>query len=76
MDWLRVVLDEGHTIRNPNALQTKAVLELKAERKWVLTGRSQGTSGFYFAQILVTFNLTFKIFNQNFIMLSRKMKTY
>ncbi|XP_071803107.1 helicase-like transcription factor [Asterias amurensis] len=38
VDWLRVVLDEGHTIRNPSALQTKAVLELKAERKWVLTG--------------------------------------
>ncbi|RXM27412.1 Helicase-like transcription factor [Acipenser ruthenus] len=38
VDWLRVVLDEGHTIRNPNALQTKAVLDLKAERRWVLTG--------------------------------------
>ncbi|XP_053565972.1 helicase-like transcription factor isoform X2 [Bombina bombina] len=36
--WLRVVLDEGHTIRNPNAQQTKAVLSLKAERRWVLTG--------------------------------------
>ncbi|XP_041125976.1 helicase-like transcription factor [Polyodon spathula] len=38
VDWLRVVLDEGHTIRNPNALQTKAVLDLKAERRWILTG--------------------------------------
>ncbi|XP_078266571.1 helicase-like transcription factor isoform X3 [Rhinoraja longicauda] len=36
--WLRVVLDEGHTIRNPNAQQTKAALTLTAERRWVLTG--------------------------------------
>ncbi|XP_078061506.1 helicase-like transcription factor [Mustelus asterias] len=36
--WLRVVLDEGHTIRNPNAQQTKAALSLTAERRWVLTG--------------------------------------
>ncbi|XP_071999196.1 helicase-like transcription factor isoform X1 [Engystomops pustulosus] len=36
--WLRVVLDEGHTIRNPNALQTKAVHSLDAVRRWVLTG--------------------------------------
>ncbi|XP_063772026.1 helicase-like transcription factor [Pseudophryne corroboree] len=36
--WLRVVLDEGHTIRNPNAQQTKAVHSLDAERRWVLTG--------------------------------------
>ncbi|XP_075412023.1 helicase-like transcription factor isoform X2 [Tenrec ecaudatus] len=36
--WLRVILDEGHAIRNPNAQQTKAVLNLEAERRWVLTG--------------------------------------
>ncbi|XP_018424390.1 PREDICTED: helicase-like transcription factor [Nanorana parkeri] len=36
--WLRVVLDEGHTIRNPNAQQTKAVHNLDSERRWVLTG--------------------------------------
>nr|XP_020637516.1 helicase-like transcription factor isoform X1 [Pogona vitticeps] len=38
LKWLRVVLDEGHTIRNPNAQQTKAVLDLDAQRKWILTG--------------------------------------
>ncbi|XP_033759478.1 helicase-like transcription factor [Pecten maximus] len=38
VDWLRVVLDEGHAIRNPNAQQTKAICQLKAERKWILTG--------------------------------------
>ncbi|KAM5165125.1 helicase-like transcription factor [Mantella aurantiaca] len=36
--WLRIVLDEGHTIRNPNAQQTKAVHNLDSERRWVLTG--------------------------------------
>ncbi|OPL32648.1 helicase-like factor transcription, partial [Mytilus galloprovincialis] len=35
---LRIVLDEGHAIRNPNAQQTKAICALKAERKWILTG--------------------------------------
>ncbi|KAM9316484.1 helicase-like transcription factor [Gastrophryne carolinensis] len=38
ISWLRVVLDEGHTIRNPNAQQTKAVHSLDSERRWVLTG--------------------------------------
>ncbi|XP_054839603.1 helicase-like transcription factor [Eublepharis macularius] len=36
--WLRVVLDEGHTIRNPKAQQTKAILDLDAQRRWILTG--------------------------------------
>jgi len=38
IDWLRIVLDEGHMIRNPNAQQTKAICQLKAQRKWILTG--------------------------------------
>ncbi|XP_044288688.1 helicase-like transcription factor isoform X2 [Varanus komodoensis] len=38
LKWLRVVLDEGHTVRNPNTQQTKAVLELDAQRRWILTG--------------------------------------
>lgn len=38
INWLRVVLDEGHNIRNPNALQSKAALELMAERRWILSG--------------------------------------
>ncbi|KAM9777496.1 helicase-like transcription factor [Neosynchiropus ocellatus] len=36
--WLRVVLDEGHVVRNPNAQMSKAALELKAQRRWVLSG--------------------------------------
>ncbi|XP_062381444.1 helicase-like transcription factor [Sardina pilchardus] len=38
VSWLRVVLDEGHVVRNPNALQSRAVLGLNAERRWVLSG--------------------------------------
>lgn len=36
--WLRVILDEGHTIRNPHTRLTKAMAELEAKRRWVLTG--------------------------------------
>ncbi|NXI96980.1 HLTF factor, partial [Psophia crepitans] len=36
--WLRIVLDEGHTIRNPSAQQTKAAFNLEGHRRWVLTG--------------------------------------
>ncbi|XP_058471850.1 helicase-like transcription factor [Solea solea] len=36
--WLRVVLDEGHVVRNPNAQMSKAVLDLKASRRWILSG--------------------------------------
>ncbi|XP_028294636.1 helicase-like transcription factor isoform X3 [Gouania willdenowi] len=38
ISWLRVVLDEGHVIRNPNAQMSKAVLQLRAQRRWVLSG--------------------------------------
>ncbi|KAK7904076.1 hypothetical protein WMY93_016683 [Mugilogobius chulae] len=38
INWLRVVLDEGHFIRNPNAQMSKATLELKASRRWILSG--------------------------------------
>lgn len=40
ISWLRVVLDEGHIIRNPNAQMSKAVLGLKAQRRWILSGIS------------------------------------
>jgi len=36
--WLRIILDEGHTIRNPQTRLTKAMIDLAAERRWVLTG--------------------------------------
>lgn len=36
--WLRLVLDEGHTIRNASTQTSKAVFSVKADRKWVVTG--------------------------------------
>jgi SWI/SNF-related matrix-associated actin-dependent regulator of chromatin subfamily A3 len=36
--WRRVVLDEGHTIRNPNTKKAVAACSLVALSRWVLTG--------------------------------------
>jgi SWI/SNF-related matrix-associated actin-dependent regulator of chromatin subfamily A3 len=36
--WRRVVLDEGHSIRNPKAKRTVAVGNLMAQSRWALTG--------------------------------------
>ncbi|KAK6526013.1 hypothetical protein TWF281_011054 [Arthrobotrys megalospora] len=38
VDWLRVVLDEAHWIRNQSTQLFKAAENLKAERRWCLTG--------------------------------------
>ncbi|RYP22495.1 hypothetical protein DL767_009029 [Monosporascus sp. MG133] len=37
-DWRRVVLDEGHVIRNSKTTTAKAVCSLEARSRWVLTG--------------------------------------
>merc|ERR1719323_3009267 len=36
--WERVILDEAHTIRNPQSLTSQAVCRLKAARRWAVTG--------------------------------------
>ncbi|KAJ2996105.1 hypothetical protein HDV02_000158 [Globomyces sp. JEL0801] len=36
--WKRIVLDEGHHIRNYNSIAFKACNELNAERRWFVTG--------------------------------------
>eukprot|EP00794_Sanderia_malayensis_P009927 gene9927-10945_t len=36
--WLRIVLDEGHVIRNERSSQSVATIMLEAKRRWVLTG--------------------------------------
>lgn len=36
--FLRVILDEGHNIRNRSTKTAKAVYNLDADRRWVLTG--------------------------------------
>ena len=38
VDWRRVILDEGHIIRNPQTKSALAALHLKAQSRWVLTG--------------------------------------
>jgi SWI/SNF-related matrix-associated actin-dependent regulator of chromatin subfamily A3 len=38
VDWRRVVLDEGHTIRNAKTRVAVAACALKAQSRWVLTG--------------------------------------
>ena len=37
-EWRRVILDEGHTIRNPNTRSALAASSLIAKSRWVLTG--------------------------------------
>ena len=36
--WLRVVLDEGHYIKNHNSKTAKAAVELNTLRRWIITG--------------------------------------
>merc|ERR1719245_886154 len=36
--WLRVVMDEGHYIKNHNTKTAKAAVNLNTERRWVVTG--------------------------------------
>lgn len=36
--WKRIILDEGHVIRNHKSLQSEAVCALNAKYRWVLTG--------------------------------------
>ncbi|KAK2624421.1 hypothetical protein QTJ16_006371 [Diplocarpon rosae] len=38
MNWARIVLDEGHTIRNPNTKSAVAATACLARCRWVLTG--------------------------------------
>lgn len=38
VNWLRVVLDEAHNIKNPNVGQSVATRKLTAERRWAITG--------------------------------------
>lgn len=38
VQWKRIVLDEGHNIRNPKTKMAQSVCALDAQRRWVLTG--------------------------------------
>lgn len=37
-EWGRVILDEGHEIRNRNSLIHKTAMKLKSKFRWILTG--------------------------------------
>ena len=37
-DWLRVILDEAHCIRNHRTLASKACCQLKTQHRWCVTG--------------------------------------
>ncbi|SCU99688.1 LAMI_0G00188g1_1 [Lachancea mirantina] len=38
VEFFRIVIDEGHTIRNRSTRTSKAVMDLAACRRWILTG--------------------------------------
>ncbi|KAI1367904.1 SNF2 family N-terminal domain-containing protein [Xylaria arbuscula] len=38
VNWRRVVLDEGHVIRNPNTKNAQAAYKLQAKSRWILSG--------------------------------------
>ncbi|KAK9847690.1 hypothetical protein WJX84_004737 [Apatococcus fuscideae] len=38
IDWHRIILDEGHMIKTPQVLQSKAVTALRGKIRWVCTG--------------------------------------
>ena len=38
VDWRRVVLDEGHSIRSPKAKMSQAAYALLSSSRWILTG--------------------------------------
>lgn len=49
IEWWRVILDEAHIIKNVNAQQSRAVTDLKAKRRWAVTGTpiQNGTSDLF-----------------------------
>ncbi|KAF8345940.1 SNF2 family N-terminal domain-containing protein [Amanita rubescens] len=38
VQWKRIILDEGHTIRNSKTKTSKAICALNAQRRWILSG--------------------------------------
>ncbi|KAH7924627.1 hypothetical protein BV22DRAFT_1129678 [Leucogyrophana mollusca] len=50
--WKRVILDEGHNIRNPRTKMAKAVCKLTAQRRWVLSGTPISKLKLYYAVLV------------------------
>ncbi|CAL9736807.1 DNA repair protein Rad5p [Monosporozyma servazzii] len=38
LDFYRIIIDEGHTIRNRSTITSKSVMDLSSKCKWILTG--------------------------------------
>jgi hypothetical protein len=38
VDWLRVVLDEAQSVKNPKTQMAKAAHALKSQRRWAVSG--------------------------------------
>ncbi|TPX46100.1 hypothetical protein SeMB42_g03822 [Synchytrium endobioticum] len=38
MRWFRVILDEGHNIKNTSTLRSRACCALRTDRRWILSG--------------------------------------
>ncbi|SCU96936.1 LAME_0F17942g1_1 [Lachancea meyersii CBS 8951] len=38
IEFFRIVIDEGHTIRNRNTRTSKSLMDLSSARRWILTG--------------------------------------
>lgn len=38
IEWRRIILDEAHMMRNVTARQSRAVVNLKGDRRWAVTG--------------------------------------
>lgn len=38
VEFFRIVIDEGHTIRNRNTRTSKSLMDLESSRRWILTG--------------------------------------
>ncbi|KAH9903989.1 RAD5-like protein [Xylariomycetidae sp. FL2044] len=52
VNWRRVVLDEGHVIRNPNTQVSKAACALQATSRWILSGTPIVNDSYDFHSIL------------------------
>ncbi|KII92184.1 hypothetical protein PLICRDRAFT_133581 [Plicaturopsis crispa FD-325 SS-3] len=66
VQWKRIILDEGHQIRNPRTKMAKAVSALNAQRRWVLSGTPIINSPQDLGSILTFLQICRPLDNQDF----------
>ncbi|KAG8213634.1 snf2 family protein [Butyriboletus roseoflavus] len=64
--WKRIILDEGHNIRNPRTKMAMAVCMLTAERRWVLSGTPVINSPRDLGSMLTFLQICHPLDNQDF----------